>query len=91
MLYIVSPFLNILFFQFKFRGKFANVHRIRHKQTGQVYAAKFLKKRRLRFGNVTDEILHEIRVLLTASTCDRIVHLHQVFETANEYILVLEL
>lgn len=73
------------------RGKFAQVRRICHKETGINYAAKSIKRRRPRCGDVTNEILHEIRVLLTADLCNRVVDVHEVFETPTEFILVLEL
>lgn len=79
----------ILFFVF--RGKFAQVRRICHKETGVNYAAKSIKRRRPRCGDVTSEILHEIRVLLTSDPCNRVVDVHEVFETPTEFILVLEL
>lgn len=79
---------NFIFFN---RGKFAQVRRITHKKTGVVFAAKSIKRRRPRFGDVTSEIFHEIRVLLLTIPCNRIVHLHEVFETRTEFILVLEL
>ncbi|XP_017479203.1 PREDICTED: serine/threonine-protein kinase 17A-like [Rhagoletis zephyria] len=73
------------------RGKFAQVRRICHKETGIHYAAKSIKRRRPRCGDVTSEILHEIRVLLTSEHCNRVIDVHEVFETPTEYILVLEL
>lgn len=59
------------------------------KATGQEYAAKFLKKRR-RGQDCKAEILHEIAVLELMKSNPRIVNLHEVYETANEIILVLE-
>jgi len=41
--------------------------------------------------DVVQEILHEIRVLLISSPCNRIIQLFSVFETSNEYVLILEL
>lgn len=59
------------------------------KSTGQAYAAKFLKKRR-RGQDCKAEILHEIAVLELMKNNPHIVSLHEVYETANEIILVLE-
>lgn len=73
------------------RGKFAQVRRISHKKSGTLYAAKTIKRRRPRYGDATDEIMHEIRVLMTADPCQFIVGLHEVFETRTEFVLVLEL
>ncbi|XP_037075055.1 serine/threonine-protein kinase 17B-like [Pollicipes pollicipes] len=68
------------------RGQFASVRKCTHKLTGQRFAAKVLRKRR----RLTD-IYHEIAVLDTFADCNRIVQLHEVYETNTEIILVLEL
>ena len=47
------------------RGKFAQIRRCVNKTTGQVFAGKFIKRRR-RGEEVTHEILHEIRILMMA-------------------------
>nr|XP_027199733.1 death-associated protein kinase related-like [Dermatophagoides pteronyssinus] len=73
------------------RGKFACVRRVKHRQNGRQYAAKIMKRRRLRHGDVTDEILHEIRVLLSVADSERIVRLYEVYETRLDFTLVLEL
>uniref|UniRef100_A0A1B6F794 non-specific serine/threonine protein kinase n=1 Tax=Cuerna arida TaxID=1464854 RepID=A0A1B6F794_9HEMI len=72
------------------RGKFAAVRRCTHKATGVAYAAKCIRKRR-RLQDQRTDILHEVAVLLTASTSDRIVRLYEVYETHNEMAIVLEL
>ncbi|NXO78205.1 ST17B kinase, partial [Sitta europaea] len=71
------------------RGRCAVVRKCVAKSTGQEYAAKFLKKRR-RGQDCKAEILHEIAVLELMKSNPRIVNLHEVYETANEIILVLE-
>lgn len=71
------------------RGRCAVVRKCVAKATGQEYAAKFLKKRR-RGQDCKAEILHEIAVLELMKSNPRIVNLHEVYETANEIILVLE-
>lgn len=73
------------------RGKFANVRRIKSREHGKIFAAKTIKKRRPRTGDVTDEIKHEIRVLLISEQCQRIVKLYEVYETKFDFTLVLEL
>ncbi|XP_017785824.1 PREDICTED: death-associated protein kinase related-like [Nicrophorus vespilloides] len=72
------------------RGKFANVRKATHKLTGVSYAAKYIKKRR---GStyLLPEIHHEIAVLRMCEANDRIVRMHEVYETTTEVILVLEL
>ncbi|XP_063601836.1 uncharacterized protein LOC134777975 [Penaeus indicus] len=72
------------------RGKFAAVRRARCLASGTWFAAKFMRKRR-RAQDVRHEILHEAAVLLLTRPCARIVSLHQLFESASEVILVLEL
>ncbi|KAM6348190.1 serine/threonine-protein kinase 17B isoform 2-T3 [Alca torda] len=71
------------------RGRCAVVRKCIAKSTGQEYAAKFLKKRR-RGQDCKAEILHEVAVLELMKSNPRIVNLHEVYETANEIILVLE-
>ncbi|XP_030065624.1 serine/threonine-protein kinase 17B [Microcaecilia unicolor] len=71
------------------RGKFAVVRKCVEKSTGYEYAAKFLKKRR-RGQDCRAEIIHEIAVLELTKPSSRIAHLHEVYETMNEIILVLE-
>ncbi|XP_026523764.1 serine/threonine-protein kinase 17B [Notechis scutatus] len=71
------------------RGKFGVVRKCIAKATGQEYAAKFLKKRR-RGQDCKADILHEIAVLELTKPSPRVVNLHEVYETTNEIILVLE-
>ncbi|NWI69155.1 ST17B kinase, partial [Todus mexicanus] len=71
------------------RGRCAVVRKCIAKSTGQAYAAKFLKRRR-RGQDCKGEILHEIAVLELMKSNPHIVNLHEVYETANEIILVSE-
>lgn len=72
------------------RGKFAAVRRCTHKESGQEYAAKCMRKRR-RAQDVRHEIVHEAHVLDLSVRHPHIVRLHEVYETPSEIILVLEL
>lgn len=72
------------------RGKFAQVKRCLHRQTGIEYAGKSIKKRR-RSTDVRHEIMHEIGVLLLSQNNNGIVRLHEVYETPTEFILILEM
>lgn len=72
------------------RGKYATVRRCRDRTSGRQYAAKFLRKRR-RSADLRAEILHEVAVLEACKNSPRIVKLHEVFESAHEMVLVLEL
>ncbi|KAM9827673.1 serine/threonine-protein kinase 17A [Neosynchiropus ocellatus] len=71
------------------RGKFAVVRKCVEKCSGQEYAAKFMRKRR-KGQDCRMEIIHEIAVLELATSCQRVVNLHQVYEMASEMVLVLE-
>lgn len=71
------------------RGKFGAVRRARHRTTGQVYAAKYVRRRR-RNESVECETRHEVAVLLLGLRDPHIVSLHQVYETRTEYIILLE-
>lgn len=75
---------------FAFRGKFAAVRKCTHKESGIEYAAKFIRKRR-RAMDQRQDIVHEVAVLKIAADSHRIVGLHDVYETATEMALVLEL
>ncbi|CAG0885159.1 unnamed protein product [Cyprideis torosa] len=81
--------LNLKLTMLMWKGKFATVRRCRHKETNVDYAAKCIRKRR-RAQDVTHELLHEVAVLETSRDCSRIVQLHEVYDSANEMILVLE-
>ena len=72
------------------RGKFAIVKRCKDKRTGRSYAAKFLRKRR--GGRACrDAILVEVDIMRQALGHQRIVTLHEVFESTREMIIILEL
>ena len=72
------------------RGKFATVKHCLHRQSKRPFAAKCIKKRR-RGQDVSLEIFHEVRVLMLASSCPRVIQLYSVFETSHEFVLILEL
>ncbi|KAI5097212.1 serine/threonine-protein kinase 17A [Silurus meridionalis] len=71
------------------RGKFAVVKKCVEKATGNVYAAKFLRKRR-KGQDCRADILNEIAMLEAAKSNPYVVELHEVYETSSEIILVLE-
>lgn len=62
------------------------MRRARHRATGQVYAAKYVRRRRLE-----GEARHEVAVLLLGLRDPHIVRLYQVYQTRTEYIILLEL
>ncbi|XP_043199815.1 death-associated protein kinase related-like isoform X2 [Amphibalanus amphitrite] len=78
------------------RGKFAAVRRSTHRVSGVAFAAKFVRRRR-RASEVLHEILHEVAILELARAAsgqpgsERIVRLHEVFETPTETAMVLEM
>ncbi|KAA8585342.1 serine/threonine kinase 17a like [Etheostoma spectabile] len=71
------------------RGKFAVVKKCIEKATGKQWAAKFLRKRR-KGEDCRMDVLNEIAVLESAKANPYVVALHEVYETNNEIILVLE-
>ncbi|XP_072455224.1 serine/threonine-protein kinase 17A isoform X1 [Notamacropus eugenii] len=71
------------------RGKFAVVRKCVRKDSGKEFAAKFVRKRR-KGQECRPEIVHEIAVLELARDSQRVIDLHEVYETASEMILVLE-
>ncbi|CAB0006249.1 unnamed protein product, partial [Nesidiocoris tenuis] len=73
-----------------YSGKYATVRRCRERTSGRQFAAKFLRKRNRSKDN-RGEILHEVAVLEACKPCPRVVNLHQVFESNNEMVLLLEL
>lgn len=72
------------------RGKFAIVKRCTEKSTGHHYASKVLKKRR-RGKSAREEILVEIDIMRQAMDHPRIVKLHEVYESAHEFHIIIEL
>ena len=76
-----------------YSGQFAVVRRCRHKQTGEQFAAKSIRKRRSsssRRGAQLHDIQREVS-LLTELDHENIVKLYEVYETQHEVTLVLEL
>uniref|UniRef100_A0A8D0GMK4 non-specific serine/threonine protein kinase n=1 Tax=Sphenodon punctatus TaxID=8508 RepID=A0A8D0GMK4_SPHPU len=71
------------------RGKFAVVRNCVEVATGQEFAAKFLRKRR-KGEDCRAEIINEIAALEVAARCPHVAALHEVYETPNEMVLVLE-
>ena len=72
------------------RGKFAIVKRCTEKSTGTQYAAKILKKRR-RGKSVREDILVEIDIMRQGMDHNRIIKLYEVFESSNEFHIIIEL
>ncbi|XP_031568244.1 serine/threonine-protein kinase 17A-like [Actinia tenebrosa] len=75
------------------RGQYAVVRQCTQKSTGLQFAAKFVRKRR-KGQDCRSEVWHEVEVLSAINTPyqhTKIVTLHEVFETRNELILILEL
>lgn len=75
-------------------GQFAIVRRCVEKSTGKHYAGKFVVKRKpnsnSRKGLFREKILQEVEILSDLKH-ENIIDLHDVFETQNEIILVVEL
>lgn len=73
-------------------GQFAVVKRCRHLATGKEYAGKFIRKRRGggRKGARIEDIQKEIEILHQMKH-PNVISLFEVFETADNVILILEL
>ncbi|KAG7276359.1 hypothetical protein CRUP_014391 [Coryphaenoides rupestris] len=74
-------------------GQFAIVRKCKEKGSGQEYAAKFIKKRRLsssRRGVSREEIEREVNILREIQHSN-IITLHDIFENKTDVILILEL
>lgn len=75
-------------------GQFAFVKRCTEKATGKQYAGKFVVKRKpnsaSRKGLFREKILNEVDIL-GGLKHENIIALHDVFETATDLILVVEL
>ncbi|KAF2360050.1 Protein kinase domain [Trinorchestia longiramus] len=73
------------------RGKFAAVRRALHRSTGRVFAAKYVRRRRrAKASEAEAEARHEVAVLVMGRAHQHIVHLHRVYLTRQEYIILLE-
>lgn len=71
------------------RGLFASVRRCESLTTGVQFAAKFSSRKR--YGeDCSAEIYHEIALLSLCGSAPRIIQIHDVFETPQEIILVME-
>ena len=74
-------------------GQFAVVRRCRHKQTGRLFAAKSIRKRRSsssRRGAHLHDIQREVSLLGELDHCN-IVTLYEVYESQHDVTLILEL
>lgn len=75
-------------------GQFAVVKRVRELNTGEEFAAKFVRKKKCiagKRGLKREEILREAEILSELAPHPNIINLHDVFENKHEIILVLEL
>ncbi|CAL4059351.1 unnamed protein product, partial [Meganyctiphanes norvegica] len=71
------------------RGQFAAVYHVRHRVSGEEYAAKYASRWRLGV-DCTGDIVHEIAVCALLRHHDRTVQLVDVFSTDNSLVLVME-
>lgn len=91
-LHLISLLLH--FYGVVFSGQFAVVRRVIHRLSGEQFAAKFIKKRRYatsRRGVTRCNIEREIDVLRAVGGYEYTIKLFEVYETASDVILVLEL
>lgn len=73
------------------RGKFAVVKKCRHRETGELFAAKVYNRRAGRRGERAKALKNEISVLSQVPPHRRIVKLHEIYQDTSEVVLVLEL
>nr|CAB3236238.1 death-associated protein kinase 2-like [Phallusia mammillata] len=74
-------------------GQFAVVRKCIEKCSGKVFAAKFIKKKRARAsrrGVTKEDIEREVDILTTVGH-KNIISLHEVYESNNEVVLILEM
>lgn len=74
-------------------GKFATVRKCKHRTSGVEYAAKFIRKRRMktsRRGAPLQDIKREVAILRQAQH-ENIAKLYEVYEGCLDIILILEL
>lgn len=76
-----------------YSGQFAVVRKIVEKETGDEFAAKYVRKKRTkasRNGMSREDIKREIEILRMVDN-EKIIKVHDVYETDKEMILVMEL
>jgi len=74
-------------------GQFAVVRKCVEKSTGDVYAAKYIKKKRAkasRRGVTREDIEREVEILKSIEH-PNIISLHEVFESKQEVVLILQM
>jgi beta-adrenergic-receptor kinase len=81
---------NFMFFRSLGRGGFGLVKACKHKQTGKMFAAKMMDKRRIKKVDSADLILEELAVLKVVDS-PYIVCLKYAFATDSDVYLVLDL
>lgn len=71
------------------RGKFSVVKRCVRKDSGELFAAKFL--RTTKKGSSREAILNEISIMEEMMSCVWVLRLYEVFESGREFVLIEEL
>ncbi|KAG8318760.1 Death-associated protein kinase 1 [Homalodisca vitripennis] len=80
----------MVIYEFYFRGHFAVVKRCVNKTTSSQYAGKLIRKKRVCRGVPMEDIEREINTLKKLDH-PNIIRLHEVFDTGQTVILLLEL
>lgn len=84
--FLIILILLLSIFVFLYRGKFGVVKKVKEKNTGNEYAAKFLK--------ITKESREEVvaeMLIMNKLHSKRLIYLHDAYERPKEMIIVLEL
>eukprot|EP00118_Oscarella_pearsei_P025943 m.309085 g.309085 ORF g.309085 m.309085 type:complete len:347 (+) comp45466_c0_seq1:648-1688(+) len=72
------------------KGQYGVVKLCHDKETGQKYAAKYIRKRKGRTGASIADIRREMDVMNKLTKGPHLMGLHDAFETPNEVVLVLD-
>ena len=74
------------------KGNYAKVFSVRHKITGQRFAAKcFEKEKILSADKGKDSLFNEIKVMRRLQECPYVIKLYETFEGDSTFYLIMEL
>lgn len=71
-------------------GAFGQVFKVRHKQTGHLYAIKMISKQKIVMKNMLDQLQRELRIMYSLNH-PYIIKLYNHFEDQRNFYLIMEL
>ena len=71
-------------------GAFGQVFKVRHKQTGHLYAIKMISKQKIVMKNMLEQLQRELRIMYSLNH-PYIIKLHNHFEDQRNFYLIMEL